>query len=145
MKLFPFLSIFIRQFCAYCKEKTATIGCCVRACRKSFHLPCALKNECRLEFVDPFKSFCDVHNGIKKPKKVHKPTDTCKICFDDMGEWNPIQSIQSPCCNRDSWYHKLCLMKYALTSGYFLKCPLCNDSNQFRDSIAKQGIFRPDR
>lgn len=32
------------QTCAYCKLKGATIGCCVRNCRISFHLNCGRRN-----------------------------------------------------------------------------------------------------
>lgn len=133
------------QYCAYCKGKSATIGCCVKACRKSFHLPCAIQRNCVFEFVDPFRSFCESHHNLKKPKTVHKPTDLCAICYDEMGEYNLVRSIQSPCCNKESWYHKLCLMKYAQTSGYFLKCPLCKDENTFRRSIQERGVFIPDK
>lgn len=133
------------QFCHYCLQRSATIGCCGKACRRSFHLPCALKNNCRLEFSNTFRSFCDEHHNIKRPKNVHKPTDLCTICYDEMGNFHIIQSIALPCCNKDAWCHKLCLQKYAQTSGYFLKCPLCKDSDQFRDWIAERGVFIPDR
>lgn len=133
------------QFCFYCHEKGATIGCCAKACRRSFHLPCALEHDCRLEFTNTFRSFCDLHHNIKEPKNVHKPTDLCTVCYDDMGEYNPIRSIPLPCCNKNSWCHKFCLQKYAQTSGYFLKCPLCKDEKLFRDWISQRGVFIPDR
>lgn len=65
--------------------------------------------------------------------------------FLSIGEYNLIRSIPLPCCNKDSWCHKLCLQQYAQTSGYFLKCPLCKDSDIFRDWIAQRGVFIPDR
>lgn len=126
-------------------KKGATIGCCAKSCRKSFHLPCALKNDCRLEFHDPYQSYCDAHVNIKKPKNAHKPSDLCTICSDEMGEYNLIQSIPLPCCNKNAWCHKICLQQYAQTAGYFLKCPLCNASDSFREWIARRGVFIPDR
>lgn len=132
------------QYCAYCDERGASIGCCIRSCRNSFHLPCALKSHCRIEFAGSFRSYCDQHSGFSVPEKVHAPTDPCAICFDEMGPYDLSDSIRSPCCNTDSWYHKWCLAKYAQTSGYFLKCPLCN-SKGFRKDIARLGIFIPNR
>lgn len=136
---------FSFQFCCYCHQKGATIGCCVRACRRSFHLPCALQNDCQLEFNDTFRSFCEDHRTIKKPKNRHQPTDLCTICYDEMGQFNLMRSIPLPCCNKNAWCHKSCLQKYAQTSGYFLKCPLCKDSDQFRGWIQERGVFIPDR
>lgn len=133
------------QTCYYCHQRGATIGCCVKACRRSFHLPCALEQDCRLEFSQTFRSFCDEHHDIKRPRNAHKPTDLCTICYDEMGKFNVIRSIALPCCNKNAWCHKLCLQQYAQTSGYFLKCPLCKDSDHFRDWIAERGVFIPDR
>lgn len=67
------------------------------------------------------------------------------VSYLSTGEYNLIRSIPLPCCNKDSWCHKLCLQQYAQTSGYFLKCPLCKDSDMFRDWIAQRGVFIPDR
>lgn len=133
------------QYCHYCHQRGATIGCCVKSCRRSFHLPCALKEDCRFEFSNTFRSFCDEHHNLKRPKNAHKPTDLCTICYDEMGKFNLIQSIALPCCTTDAWCHKLCLQKYAQTSGYFLTCPLCKDSDKFRDWITSRGVFIPDR
>lgn len=140
LRLCPFF-----QLCCYCHQKSATIGCCVKACRRSFHLPCALQNDCQFEFTNTFRSFCEDHRTIKKPKHVHQPTDLCTICYDEMGKYNLIKSIPLPCCNKNAWCHKMCLQTYAQTSGYFLKCPLCNDSDNFREWIAQRGVFIPDR
>ncbi|XP_031637487.1 G2/M phase-specific E3 ubiquitin-protein ligase-like [Contarinia nasturtii] len=134
-----------KLFCHYCHSNGATIGCCKKSCRHSFHLPCALQNDCRFEFQDPFQSYCDAHHNIKKPKNAHKPSDLCTICYEEMGEYNPVRSIPLPCCNKNSWCHKLCLQQYAQTSGYFLKCPLCKDSDTFREWITRRGVFIPDR
>ncbi|KAJ6641254.1 G2/M phase-specific E3 ubiquitin-protein ligase [Pseudolycoriella hygida] len=135
----------IKLRCYYCKGRSATIGCCVRSCRRSFHLPCGLKNDCQFEFFDRYRSFCEEHRTIEEPKVIHQPTDLCTICYDEMGQYNLIKSIPLPCCNKNAWCHKLCLQKYAQTSGYFMKCPLCNNSNTFCTFIAKRGVFIPDR
>lgn len=140
-----FVCNFSFQLCCYCKKSGASIGCCRKACRKSFHLPCAIKKHCLFEFTDTFRSFCHSHHGLKKPTIVHTPDDICSICLDKMGEYKPVRSVQSPCCNKQMWYHQLCLMQMAQQSGYFFKCPLCNNSDVFRDTLVTQGIFIPDK
>lgn len=61
-----------------------------------------------------------------------------------MGEYNLTRSIESPCC-KHKWFHRRCLQGYADSAGYFLKCPCCNDSNNFRKHIMKRGVFVPKR
>lgn len=36
-------------------------------------------------------------------------------------------------------------MQLAQTSGYFFKCPLCNNSDVFREALVMKGVFIPDR
>lgn len=111
-----------------------------------FHLACAVQHDCRFEFTGRFQSFCDAHHQIKKPINCHQPTDLCAICFDEMGQYNAIQSIRPVCCKRaNSWFHKSCLQNYAKQAGYFCKCPLCSDLTSFRMDIRRRGVFVPDR
>lgn len=124
----------------------ASIGCCSKVCRRTFHLPCAIKKNCLFEFNKTFRSFCDRHHSIKILRQNrHKETDRCNICLDDMGPFHILNSIQSPCCNRNAWYHKQCLKQMAQSSGYFFRCPLCNDSKIFKEKIKLRGVFIPDR
>lgn len=38
--------------CSRCGEKGAALGCYVKACRKTYHVPCALKiSNCRWDYV----------------------------------------------------------------------------------------------
>lgn len=134
-----------QQSCFYCKERGANIGCCDKYCRRSFHFSCAKRNDCLFEFANTFRSFCHQHHKIKKPKEVHSKTDTCNICLDDMGPYKPTESIQSPCCSKTNWYHRKCLMQMAHSSGYFFKCPLCNNNDFFREELKMRGIFIPDK
>lgn len=93
-----------------------------------------------------FRSFCDRHHSIIVPaENQHNETDRCNICLDEMGSFHIINSVQSPCCNNDAWYHKLCLMKMAQSSGYFFRCPLCNDAKKFKQKVKMRGVFVPDR
>lgn len=132
------------QRCCFCRKNGANISCCTKKCRRAFHFTCGSERNCHFEFVDPFKSFCEWHSNVDEPLDRHQSTDSCMICHDQMGEYNPVQSIRSPCC-KATWFHKLCLQEYADKAGYFLKCPCCNDSDRFRPHIAKRGVFIPDR
>lgn len=105
-----------------------------------------MQQDCRFQFTGRFQSFCDAHHQIEKPIKCHEPTDLCAICFEQMGKYNVIQSIQPVCCKNNSWFHKSCVQKHADAAGHFhLKCPLCNESEIFRKNIARRGVFIPHR
>lgn len=78
------------------------------------------------------------------PKMCHQSNELCIICQDQMGDYNPVKSIQSPCC-KTNWFHKTCLQNYAQSAGYFTNCPCCKDSDRFRAHIAQLGVFIPDR
>lgn len=41
-----------RLKCVYCKKKGATVGCARQQCKKSYHLPCGIKNGSLQEFFD---------------------------------------------------------------------------------------------
>lgn len=129
--------------CYICKTKGANIRCCRKSCELSFHLTCGLKAGCQNQFHGMFDSYCELHNQIDEPTYNHKSDDVCIICYDEMGEYHPNNSIQSPCCSKNSWYHKKCLTEYAKTSANSTKCPLCNNSDLFRQTILNRGIYIP--
>ena len=39
--------------CKVCGEKGATMGCVLKTCKKSFHLPCARASQCALQVSNP--------------------------------------------------------------------------------------------
>ncbi len=39
--------------CKVCNEKGATMGCVLKTCKKSFHLPCARATKCALQVCSP--------------------------------------------------------------------------------------------
>lgn len=131
------------QTCYICKTKGANIRCCEKSCELSFHLTCGLEAGCQNKLYGMFRSYCKSHNRIYHPTYIHKSNEVCTICYDNMGEYHPINSIQSPCCSKNSWYHKKCLAKYAKTSGNSTKCPLCNNYDLFCRTILKRGIYIP--
>lgn len=52
----------LSQQCVYCKSHGASISCCQERCRKSFHLPCAIENNCDFDLNDENQSFCNLHS-----------------------------------------------------------------------------------
>lgn len=143
--------IFESQKCMYCKKIGANIGCCAPKCRHTFHTACGLQSDCLMQFEDPYPSYCHEHvatavlgGGSGRTMRRHKPNEMCTVCYDTMGDFNVVQSVQSPCCKR-SWFHKRCLMNFAKTAGYFFKCPMCNNEDDFRNAVKLRGVFVPDR
>lgn len=110
---------------------------------RTFHLSCGIQNKCRNYFTGTFQSFCDKHHNIRHKEK-HETTTDCGICSENMGKYHPLNSIQSACC-KTGWFHKLCLQKFATSAGYFFKCPLCNNTEEFRNDIMSHGVFIPDK
>lgn len=56
--------------CSRCGEKGAALGCYVKACRKTYHVPCALKiSNCRWDY-DNFLMLCPSHKSNKFPRKM---------------------------------------------------------------------------
>ncbi|XP_068141211.1 PHD finger protein 7 [Drosophila tropicalis] len=129
--------------CCFCHEQGANIGCCKANCRRTFHTGCGIENKVHNQFCETFKSFCNYH--VRRHEYRPKPTEECVICYEpligDGMKFNYVTFIYSPCC-QNGWYHKTCLQRYANSSGYFFKCPLCNNSETFRD-VSYWGISVP--
>lgn len=125
--------------CYYCKHRGGNIGCCKKGCRKSFHLPCALKNDCLVQFSGAFDSFCQVHHGIETASAVHSTDDRCVLCRHRMEAYHPIKSIPLSCCN-NGWCHKNCLKKNAVDADEF-HCPLCQNDYDFQAHMLENGIY----
>ncbi|CAG7824643.1 unnamed protein product [Allacma fusca] len=128
--------------CKYCKIKGATLGCAVAKCKCSFHFTCGIPKGTLHHFSGSFDSYCGVH----KPKvtiPVPKEMWTCGICFVDVEESeNPVWP---PCC-KNIIYHRLCMQKYASTSGsYFFSCPHCKNGDTFVEAMKKSGVYVPER
>eukprot|EP00096_Caligus_rogercresseyi_P014853 TRINITY_DN7334_c0_g1_i1.p1 TRINITY_DN7334_c0_g1~~TRINITY_DN7334_c0_g1_i1.p1 ORF type:complete len:526 (+),score=119.35 TRINITY_DN7334_c0_g1_i1:52-1629(+) len=136
-----------RLKCFYCKGGFASIGCSISSCVRSYHLPCAIENEAHLTFKDTFDSFCKSHaprQKIPKHKQGGKESlKECSICLSEIPAEDVRCSLWSPCCS--SWAHKSCLQDYANSSGYFFKCPLCNDTKEFCEEMRSFGIFVPEQ
>lgn len=133
------------QNCSYCKQGGASIGCWIRVCRKSFHLHCAIANNCATEFTEDYRSYCNVHfcsNTVNTITK-HTETESCAICILPMGEWTQYNSIKTICCN-DNWIHKKCAKGLAFTMADDFCCPNCQDNDDFRFNMLLSGVYIPD-
>ncbi|XP_075157065.1 E3 ubiquitin-protein ligase PHF7-like [Haematobia irritans] len=136
-----------RRICMYCQKGSATIMC--SNCKKYYHLPCGQTNLCLSEFIGEFKSYCrsclpldDIQQKMLT-SDVRPSKYNCAICKSFMGAYRPTVWIRSKCCN-NGYAHSVCMKKYALNSGYYLKCIWCR-SKDFREDVKYQGIFVPDR
>lgn len=138
-------SSFSFQTCAYYKKHGANIGCWIRQCRKSFHLPCAKKYNCVYEFNDDFRSYFDVHFAVNtlNTSETHSLDEICGICDSSMGPHNSVQSIQVVCCADNRWYHKACLKQIVFTLNDNFDCPTCDNRDEFRRNMQANGIYIP--
>ncbi|XP_052866631.1 pineapple eye protein [Anopheles cruzii] len=148
--IFGFLEKDIRQEhkrtrrfrCYICRQLCANVTCCFKKCLRMFHTACGIKNDCLSHFTDTFQSWCAEHVPLNPEQSRHTTTEPCSICFDEMGSFNRISSIQAPCC-RNGWFHQRCMRKFAQSAGYFFKCPLCNNADAFTGAMRLRGVFVP--
>lgn len=123
----------------------ASIGCWIRQCRKSFHLPCAIENNCAYEFTDETRSYCDVHfaSNTLNTAESHSDDESCAICMMQMGNFCPYKSMQLVCCHDEKWYHRECLRQMAFRQNDDFECPSCEDKIEFRYNMLANGIYIP--
>ncbi|XP_033171355.1 PHD finger protein 7 [Drosophila mauritiana] len=121
--------------CCYCRRLGANIVCCKSGCRRTFHTKCGADNLAQNQFCHTYKSFCHQHVPVLRHRPAYKKDEKCLICLDDLiakGErFSVVSCLFAPCC-RNGWFHRRCLQGYANSSGYFFKCPLCNNIEMFR-------------
>ncbi|EDW00084.1 PHD finger protein 7 [Drosophila grimshawi] len=131
--------------CAFCKETGASVICYM--CRIVFHMACGLENRCISHFCDDFRSYCENCTQLDAykrqlladpPKGAH-----CAICFRVIYPFVLHNVAYGDCC-RKGFAHRSCMRRYALASGYYLRCLWCRDK-KFRDTIRLQSVFVPDR
>ncbi|XP_063889459.1 mucin-2-like isoform X3 [Scylla paramamosain] len=129
--------------CSYCLRKGATIGCVEKKCKRTYHFPCGIKNNALCMFSNDYRSYCSQHREYQSGVGVGQ-VHQCPICLETLVA-DPKLALWAPCCQRNSWFHKLCLQMVALSAGYFFKCPLCNDKDIFLPEMKKQGIYVPEQ
>ncbi|TRY75628.1 hypothetical protein TCAL_09739 [Tigriopus californicus] len=135
-----------RLKCVYCKQKGATVGCARSTCKKSYHLPCGMRNKSVQQYFDQFKSFCSAHRPVQKvaptavrPAQVARPE--CGLCARALDKLRPtFYVLRAPCCG--GWLHRDCLQS-AILAEAGTQCPLCFDNTVFAREIRIYGLYFP--
>lgn len=131
--------------CIYCKLMGATVHCIIKKCQNVFHLICGLEKGTLHQYFGQFKSYCHLHRPQQKvPPEYLKNDAKCLICLNSVYGFVSNDSLWPPCC-KNTWFHRICVQKLALSTGYFFKCPLCNNLDIFVEAMKKQGIYIPSR
>lgn len=137
--------------CFYCNLPSAAIACAQAGCERRFHYICGYNNACLTLFVGQFESYCHQHVPAKLCQPVNRKDRDCDICFTELPletepNFNPLSIIHTSCDSNcpEGLLHRECVQRYAYTSGYDFKCPLCWNKN-FRHMAEECGIFIPQR
>lgn len=141
------------RVCCYCRQNFANLKCMYtykkKKCNRFFHLPCGLRHFTGHEFFGMFKSYCHSHRAVCQiPKDIRGCFGhvECVICLEIVNVDCDVRELYMPnCCKRKAIMHVSCLKHYALQAGYYMKCPMCNNTNDFIANIIKFGVFVPMR
>ena len=88
-----------RLRCHHCDKKYATVGCANRSCRKTYHVPCGLRNGALMQFCDDFSSFCRAHRPRQEAGEVPGGATSCGVCLDDVEpKEEEEEALWAPCC-----------------------------------------------
>lgn len=144
------LKEFESSICYVCMGNNATISCSVQNCQRSFHLVCAEKKHCLIQYVEPYNAFCDEHHGLSE---IPPMSWKCQTCWEQFKKENnqrkrsPVEYI--PSCCRHGWYHRQCIRKQAHFSGSNMKCPSCGEKDEQRAEyqrfVQTRGVYIPNR
>lgn len=130
--------------CAYCKKQGATVGCCIKMCKKAFHVDCGNANECLLQFCGDYRAYCPDHRPRQRIRPKESGSTSCLICACDMVSEPSPQVLVTPCCQHS--FHRACLQGQASSAGsYFFKCCICNNIDAFQKEMLDHGICIPEQ
>ncbi|XP_021961302.1 uncharacterized protein LOC110857011 isoform X2 [Folsomia candida] len=131
-----------RLKCTFCGKTGASIGCCTKACRTTYHFPCGLANDIQYQFLRNFETYCPKHYDHQNICLPDNEELSCPLCMSGISKDEDV--IKGGCCN-GSIFHKDCAKQMALNAGYFLKCPLCNETTKFIEELRTHGVFVPEQ
>lgn len=109
--------------CSKCNVKGAALGCYVKTCRRSYHVPCAYAIYDVRWDCENFLMLCPYHSSKKLPcdksKSKSKNKDNHSLDFSDLPDqtstpWNKDWVF---CCSALSKEERLLLEKFACISG----------------------------
>ncbi|XP_051872649.1 G2/M phase-specific E3 ubiquitin-protein ligase isoform X1 [Pristis pectinata] len=137
-----------RMKCRVCNIRGASIGCAIRKCRKSFHFPCGVENQCIFQFTGQFPSYCWDHKPVQKIPCASiwsGGPNTCAVCLESIDPLPSYDVLKSPCC-KNTWFHRQCLQHQALSAGvFFFRCTICNNKEDFQKEMLRLGIHVPEK
>ncbi|XP_075555886.1 uncharacterized protein LOC142588226 isoform X1 [Dermacentor variabilis] len=133
-----------RLICCFCKRKNATVGCCLRACKKAFHMPCGVERDCLLQFFGDFRVYCAAHRPRQNVVPLEREgTSLCSICSEEMVHPS-VDVLVTPCCRQ--MFHRKCIQRQAISAGsHFFRCGHCNNQEAFQREMQDHGIYVPDQ
>lgn len=133
-----------RLMCCFCKRRNATVGCCLRACKKAFHMPCGMAKECLLQFFGDFRVYCAAHRPRQNVVPLdHGGASFCSICSEEMIHPS-VNVLVTPCCRQ--LFHRACIQRQAMSAGsHFFRCCNCNNQEAFQREMQDHGIYVPDQ
>lgn len=137
--------------CSKCRKSGATVGCCNKACKRTYHFPCGYQARMLNQFFGAFHSYCATHQPVQKVAELVRGSPgangrtTCTICQEEVATQASFDVLWAPCCKKQSWFHRHCMQRMALSAGYFFKCPICSNNNQFVNEMKRMGIYVPEQ
>ena len=94
------------------------------------------------------RSFCDSHRPRQNYlESMIGRTVECAICGDNIvvdSKVVPREVLVTECCNMTP-LHRECIQNQADASGYFFRCPMCNNEKKFNSIMKIMGINIPQR
>ena len=54
--------------CSKCRKQGATVGCCEKACKKTYHFPCGADASMLNQYFGAFNSYCTKHQPTQEVK-----------------------------------------------------------------------------
>lgn len=130
--------------CKFCKSNGASSGCNVKTCRLTYHYLCGKKEDSQFVFFDTFNTYCKLHRENQDMTYLATQSTSCPLCLEDITLENKSSVLKMPCCN-NMFIHRSCIQYQAMSSGYFFKCPTCNNEESFQKEMARFGIYIPQR
>ncbi|KAK6747384.1 hypothetical protein RB195_000528 [Necator americanus] len=141
--------------CNICREKGALVGCCSTSCQLVFHLPCAIRSKCFIDYEE-FRCYCERHSmsAFEEITKLHfsdletssksEDYDLCCLCMDRINRQIKMHSVVRISCCGARFYHYECMKNATLIRGQEMRCPACNRPNEetsFEEVVKRQGIY----
>ncbi|XP_057309521.1 G2/M phase-specific E3 ubiquitin-protein ligase-like isoform X2 [Hydractinia symbiolongicarpus] len=130
--------------CKYCSKFGANSGCSVKSCRTLYHYNCGRKDGAQFKFTGAFDSYCTQHRTYQDLEtiKTLKMHPICPVCLEDIRVPDHDTILKTPCC-KNVFMHRGCIQIQASVSGYFFRCPTCNNEKLFTEEMSRYGIYVP--